>query len=64
MAHSNPLEQFRLEALKRVKSYQNNKYLQEAKQSFIKQIVKAKYAYNFFWLGVPILQAPQDIYYF
>ena len=22
---------------------------------------KAKYAYNFFWLGVPIIQEPQDL---
>ena len=28
---------------------------------FHKELVKAKYAYNFFWLGVPILQAPQDL---
>ena len=61
MTDSNYLEQFRLEAIERAKSYQNNKDLQEAKQSFTMEIVKAKYAYNFFWLGVPIIQAPQDL---
>jgi len=57
----NPLEQFRKEALERAASYQNNKPLQEAYHVFLEQLVKAKYAYNFFWLGVPILQAPQDL---
>jgi len=57
----NPLEQFRKEALERAASYQNNKPLQESRQEFILQINKAKYAYNFFWLGVPIFQAPQDL---
>jgi len=57
----NPLEQFRKEALERAASYQNNKPLQEAYHVFIEQLVKAKYAYNFFWLGVPVLQAPQDL---
>ena len=57
----NPLEQFRKEAIERAATYQNNKSLQEAYHGFIEQLFKAKYAYNFFWLGVPILQAPQDL---
>lgn len=57
----NPLEQFRFEAIKRVKLYKKDKALQEAWQNFHKHIVRAKYAYNFFWLGVPIIQAPQDL---
>jgi len=57
----NPLKQYRLDALGRAKSYQKNDVLQQAWQNFHKEIVKAEYAYNFFWLGVPILQAPQDL---
>jgi len=57
----NPLEQFRKEAIERAAAYQNNKSLQESWHEFLLQINKAKYAYNFFWLGVPILQAPQDL---
>ena len=57
----NPLKQYRLDALERAKSYQKNDSLQQAWQTFHKELVKAKYAYNFFWLGVPILQAPQDL---
>ena len=56
-----PLKKYRLDALERAKSYQKNDSLQQAWQNFHKEIVKAKYAYNFFWLGVPILQAPQDL---
>jgi cephalosporin hydroxylase len=59
----NPLEQFRKEATKRAASYQNNKPLQEAYKTFFEQlgIGKANYAFNFFWLGVPIIQIPQDL---
>ena len=57
----NPLKKYRLDALERAKSYQKNDALQQAWQTFHNEIVKAKYAYNFFWLGVPVLQAPQDL---
>ena len=56
-----PLKKYLLDALERAKSYQKNDSLQHAWQNFHKEIVKAKYAYNFFWLGLPILQAPQDL---
>ena len=56
-----PLKQYRLDALERAKSYQKNEKLQQAYQAFINELVNAKYAYNFFWLGVPIIQAPQDL---
>lgn len=58
---NNPLEQFRAEAMDRAETYQNNQDLQTARQKFFEELNKAKYAYNFFWLGVPILQIPQDI---
>ncbi len=57
----NPLKKYRLDALERAKSYQKNDALQQAWQTFHNEIVKAKYAYNFFWLGVPVLQEPQDL---
>jgi len=59
--NENPLEQFRAEAIKRVESYPNNKPLQEASREFLLQLVKAQYFYNFSWLGVPIIQIPQDL---
>lgn len=57
----NPFKKHHLDILKRVKFYKKNKALQQAWQVFHKEIVKVKYAYNFFWLGVPIIQAPQDL---
>ena len=57
----NPLKKYRIEAIKRAKLYKNNKALQATSRKFLVQLNKAKYAYNFFWLGVPILQAPQDL---
>lgn len=57
----NPLKQYRLDVLKRVISYPKNVKLQRARQAFHNELVKAKYAYNFFWLGVPIIQEPQDM---
>ncbi len=58
---NSPLEQFKEKAIDRAKLYRNNESLQKAYQAFLAQIVKAKYSYNFFWLGVPIIQAPQDL---
>ena len=56
-----PLKKYHIEVLERAKSYQKNKKLQDTNQAFLIEIVKAKYAYNFYWLGVPILQIPQDL---
>lgn len=46
---------------RRINTYKNNKDLNIACKNFHTEIVKAKYTYNFFWLGVPILQLPQDL---
>jgi len=57
----NPLKQYRLDILKRASSYQKNINLQKSRQAFHTELVKARYAYNFFWFGVPIIQEPQDM---
>ena len=58
-----PIEQFRREAIERAASYRDNKLLQEAGRVFFQQIgiSEANYVFNFFWLGVPIIQLPQDL---
>lgn len=61
MSAKNSLKQFRLDVVKRVVSYQKNKKLQQARQNLHNEMVKARYAYNFFWLGVPIIQPPAEI---
>lgn len=56
-----PLKQFQKEITERTKSYSNNKTLQDIRQQFLEELNKVKYAYNFTWFGVPIIQIPQDI---
>jgi cephalosporin hydroxylase len=57
----NPLDKFKREAVERAASYRKNEALQDSWQKFHVQVVKANYAYNFYWLGVPIIQEPQDL---
>ncbi len=58
-----PLEQYQQDIDERVEKYQSNTGLQEASKEFFNQIGigKADYVYNFTWLGVPIIQIPQDL---
>ena len=39
----------------------NNKEFGEVSKNWLEQSVKHKYSYNFDWLGVPIIQYPQDL---
>lgn len=58
-----PLEQYKQDMVERVGSYKTNSSLQKASKEFFEEIGigKADYVYNFFWLGVPIIQIPQDL---
>ncbi|MBK1709317.1 cephalosporin hydroxylase family protein [Marichromatium gracile] len=58
-----PLDQFKQEIRERVAEYPRNEALQRASRSFFEEIGvgRANYVYNFFWLGVPIIQIPQDL---
>ena len=58
-----PLEQYRQDIVDRVSGYRSNVALQDASHEFFGQIGigRANYVYNFFWLGVPIVQIPQDL---
>jgi cephalosporin hydroxylase len=56
-----PLEQYRLDIVKRAASYKKNDKMQKKWRVFHNEIVKLKFPYNFFWLGVPIIQEPQDM---
>ena len=58
-----PLEQYRRDMEERVATYRGNPELQAASRGFFEQIGigKANYVYNFTWLGVPIVQIPQDL---
>lgn len=52
---------FEEESIARLKEVPGNKALLEASAAFMKESVLARYSYNFFWLGRPIIQYPQDM---
>ena len=55
------MNNFQDEINKRLSSNRENKVLQEAKSIFLKESIIPKYSYNFSWLGLPIIQYPQDM---
>jgi len=52
---------FLQERIERINNYQHNKTLKERADHFLLESLKEKYSYNFDWLGLPIIQYPQDI---
>lgn len=55
------MNDFQDEIKKRLSLNKENKTLQEAKSLFLKESILPKYSYNFSWLGLPIIQYPQDM---
>ncbi len=55
------IKKFKVEREKRIISYTTNKNLLSASKKFCKETIKARYSYNFTWLGRPIIQYPQDM---
>jgi cephalosporin hydroxylase len=49
------------EVLERIESWTSDDALARHAAAFLEASVPAKYPYNFFWLGRPIIQYPQDI---
>lgn len=45
----------------RIKLYPKDKQLEETAKKTLNEMNRVKYAYNFFWLGRPIIQIPQDL---
>lgn len=54
-------EQFVYERIKRLERYQGNKALINTADAFLEQTVHNQYSYNFEWMGLPIIQYPQDL---
>lgn len=55
------LEEFRQEVKDRIHLQGLNDELKETGSLFMKDTILSKYSYNFSWLGVPIIQYPQDM---
>lgn len=52
---------FKQEVAERIANASRNEMLKGAAQRFTEQSIDAAYSYNYFWLGRPIIQYPQDI---
>jgi cephalosporin hydroxylase len=52
---------FEQEVQDRIASNAEDETLKKGAQEFIRASITPKYSYNFFWLGRPIIQYPQDI---
>ncbi len=55
------IEEFLIEKKQNIESLGKQKNLQELGLSFLVKTAESKYSYNFSWLGIPIIQFPQDM---
>lgn len=55
------IKKFQLERSKRIETYNSKSKIFKKAFDFFKITNKFKYTYNFEWLGIPIIQFPQDI---
>ena len=55
------IKEFLDEKAENIKKIGSQSKLKEAGLSFLVETAKDKYSYNFSWLGVPIIQFPQDM---
>jgi cephalosporin hydroxylase len=58
---SDPISEFEEERRKLIEANSRNTPLKEAAYQFNELSNKAKYSYNFSWMGRPIIQYPQDM---
>jgi cephalosporin hydroxylase len=56
-----PIQQFEEEKIELINANGENEALRAAAHAFNVESNKAKYSYNFTWMGRPIIQYPQDI---
>lgn len=61
MIMNDKLEEFSQEVKERIHLQGLNDELKESGSSFMRDTILSKYSYNFSWLGVPIIQYPQDM---
>ena len=55
------MTEFRSEVASRLQKAKKNKELKKSASEFMENSINSQYSYNFFWLGRPIIQYPQDI---
>ena len=55
------LQSFELEVRDRIADIAKDRNLQDLSRRWIEAALRCKYPYNFFWLGRPVIQFPQDL---
>lgn len=53
--------EFIAERRRHITSSRGNKPLRRSADTFLEETVKSRYSYNFDWLGLPVIQYPQDL---
>ena len=57
----NPREQFLEEVRRNIEGLKSDEDVQALSRIWLREITRYKYAYNFSWMGRPIIQFPQDM---
>ena len=57
----NPHDQFKLEVKSNIEGLKQDHDVQALSRIWLREITPHKYAYNFSWMGRPIIQFPQDM---
>ena len=57
----NPHEQFKLDVQSNIEGLKQDRDVQALSRIWLREITPHKYAYNFSWMGRPIIQFPQDM---
>ena len=52
---------FEREVQNRIASNAEDETLRDSAQAFVRASITSEYSYNFFWLGRPVIQYPQDV---
>ena len=58
---TNEIEQFQAEVAKNIAGLKEDRDVQALSRIWLREITRHKYAYNFAWLGRPLIQFPQDM---
>lgn len=56
----NPIEQFKAEVAANIQGLRADVDVQALSRIWVREIARHKYAYNYTWMGRPIIQFPQD----
>lgn len=59
---SDPIEDFRQRVAESIRQIGSDQVFRDLSHAWVQQSIRHAYAYNFTWLGRPVIQVPQDLY--